>query len=91
MFDFSSQGAPDANFETALKARGSNLAKISCESGPAPENERFSYDMTEGLDTIVNNVRSIFQSLFELYFQKIKKSANATQIGHKNFFLTNYC
>jgi len=56
MYDFSGQAQPDNDFETALKNRMAlGLAKVGCDSSSAPENERYQYDMSEGLDTIVNN------------------------------------
>ena len=59
MYDLSSLTI-SGNFETALNARPKNLATISCSAGSAPENERFQYDTSDGLDTIVNQVSSLF-------------------------------
>jgi len=53
MYDLSSLTI-SGNFETALNARPKNLATIACSAGSAPENERFQYDTSDGLDTIVN-------------------------------------
>ena len=58
MYDLSSLTI-SGNFETALNARPKNLATISCSAGSAPENERFQYDTSDGLDTIVNQVSSL--------------------------------
>ncbi len=73
MYDFSGQAQPDNDFETALKNRMAlGLSKVGCDSSSAPENERYQYDMSEGLDTIVNNVRShpkmFMSSLFKCIF-----------------------
>ena len=48
--------AAGTKFEDALASRGGGLAQIKCEDLTDTENERFTYDDTEGLDTIVNNV-----------------------------------
>ena len=58
MYDLSSLTI-SGNFETALNARPKNLATMSCSAGSAPENERFQYDTSDGLDTIVNQVSSL--------------------------------
>ena len=58
MYDLSSLTI-SGNFETALNARPKNLDTISCSAGSAPENERFQYDTSDGLDTIVNQVSSL--------------------------------
>lgn len=56
MYDFSGLSAPSNDFEAALAARPAGLKTIHCEeSTTAPENDRFTYDTSEGLDTIVNN------------------------------------
>lgn len=47
--------AAGTKFEDALASRGGGLAQIKCEDLTDTENERFTYDDTEGLDTIVNN------------------------------------
>jgi len=54
MYDLRSLGTIGGNFETALNNRPKNLATIACSDGSAPENERFQYDTSDGLDTIVN-------------------------------------
>lgn len=58
MYDLSSLTI-SGNFETALNARPKNLETIACSAGSAPENERFQYDTSDGLDTIVNQVSSL--------------------------------
>ncbi len=59
MYDLRSLGTIGGNFETALNNRPKNLATIACSDGSAPENERFQYDTSDGLDTIVNQVSDI--------------------------------
>ena len=55
--------AAGTDFEQAFASRGGDLKQIKCEDTSAPENERFQYDHTEGLDTIVNNVSCCIQHL----------------------------
>lgn len=56
IYDFSGEAAPKGTFEEALAARESKtLKRIACEQTTAPESERFTYDTSDGLDTIVNN------------------------------------
>jgi hypothetical protein len=54
MLDLSEVGNIDSDFTMALNNRPSNLSHLACESSLAPENQRFMYDSSEGLDTIVN-------------------------------------
>jgi len=55
VYDFSGQGVPNPNFELALQQRPLSLKTIACEKSSAPEDQRFTYDTSEGVDTIVNN------------------------------------
>ena len=48
--------AAGTDFDQAMASRGGDLKQIKCEDTSAPENARFQYDHSEGLDTIVNNV-----------------------------------
>lgn len=56
VYDFSSVAhlSSDTTFEQAMGSRP-ELGTIKCEDAIALENERFQYDQTEGLDTIVND------------------------------------
>ena len=60
MYDFSKVPSLKSGsvFSSALASRWKNLTTMKCEANPlAPENARFMYDQSEGLDTIVNDVR----------------------------------
>ena len=60
MYDFSKVPSLKSGsvFSDALASRWKNLTTMKCEANPlAPENARFMYDQSEGLDTIVNDVR----------------------------------
>ena len=52
--------AAGTDFDQAMASRGGDLKQIKCEDTSAPENTRFQYDHSEGLDTIVNNVSCCF-------------------------------
>jgi len=58
MYDFSKVPSLKSGsvFSSALASRWKNLTTMKCEANPlAPENARFMYDQSEGLDTIVND------------------------------------
>lgn len=62
MYDLSKFGAINGNFEAAMAQRSRlGLGTLRCESMKnAPDGNYFTYDQSEGLDTIVNNVRFYF-------------------------------
>lgn len=47
MYNFAGEAAPNSDFSIAIQQRNKNLPTTSCD--------HFQYDMSEGLDTIVNN------------------------------------
>ena len=54
MYDFSKVPSLKSGsvFSSALASRWKNLTTMKCEANPlAPENARFMYDQSEGLDT----------------------------------------
>jgi predicted MFS family arabinose efflux permease len=62
VFDLSKEKNIDSNFTRALQNRPSTLAHLSCES-LAPEGSRFSYDMSDEMDTIVNQWNLVCERL----------------------------
>lgn len=57
MYNFAGQSAPNSDFSIAIQERLNNLPTLTCEESlSASEHDRFQYDSSEGLDTIVNNV-----------------------------------
>ena len=51
-------------FKDAMASRGDKLGTIKCEDTSAPENERFTYDDSEKLNTIVNNVSCLISRTY---------------------------
>lgn len=54
-FVFDLKVAPNADYATALKQRNASMARIKCTDLSAPDDKRYTYDKSEGLDTIVND------------------------------------
>ena len=56
MYDISKIDSIDPNFEVAIGNRPSGLKEISCQQPGIPDSERWEYDTTEGINSIVNDV-----------------------------------
>jgi len=51
-------------FVQALNARPDHWDKISCDQESIPMNERYEYDTSEGITSIVNSVNTFFQTCY---------------------------
>ena len=68
MFDLDALPRISNNFDTALAERKRySLAKISCERSGVPEEFSWEYDQSEGIKSIVNNVRKKLPLDYEMF------------------------